>query len=695
MSRDPRYDILFEPVKIGPVTARNRFYQVPHCNGMGTVHPSSMAAMRGVKAEGGWAVICTEECDFHHTGDITPAIEARLWSDQDIPIMARMVEAVKEHGALAGCELVYGGHSSHNRLSREIPMTTNAMPVSGWEPGQARAMDKTDIANFRRWHRQGALRARQAGYDIVYVYAGHNLTLLQDFISRRTNQRTDEYGGSIENRVRLLREVIEDTKEAVGDTMAVAVRFAVEELEGPEGITADGDGRAVVELLADLPDLWDVNLSEWHNDSQTARFAEEGFQEPFVSWVKELTGKPVVAVGRYTSVDRMASLVSRGIVDFIGAARPSIADPFLPKKIEEGRIEDIRECIGCNICVSGDYMMMPMRCTQNPTKGEEWRRGWHPERIAQKGSDARVLVVGGGPAGLEAARALGQRGYAVTLAEAGTELGGHLNALAGLPGLASWARVRDWRIGQLHKLPNVELFLDSRLDAGQVREFGFDHVAIATGSVWRRDGLGRTHRRPVPGWDCGTVRTPDEIIADAAVEGPVVIYDDDHYFMASVLAERLVGQGRDVVYVTPAPEVAVWTHNTMEQGRIQARLIDLGVELILGRKLATISDEELELECVYSGNRTWVDCGTPVLVTMRDPVDDLFRALKDDPAALEAAGIASLTAIGDCLAPGLVAAAVYGGHKYARQLDIEVPLDEAPFLRENVGLSDAWPRRMA
>ncbi len=147
----------------------------------------------------------------------------------------------------------------------------------------------------------------------------------------------------------------------------------------------------------------------------------------------------------------------------IGAARPSIADPFLPKKIEEGRLEDIRECIGCNICVSGDYTQSPIRCTQNPTMGEEWRKGWHPERMQAKGNSESVLVVGAGPAGLEAARALGQRGYRVTLAEAGDELGGRVTRESRLPGLATWARVRDYRLGQIDQMANVEIYLAAAL----------------------------------------------------------------------------------------------------------------------------------------------------------------------------------------------------------------------------------------
>ncbi|MFN4204734.1 MAG: NADH:flavin oxidoreductase, partial [Tabrizicola sp.] len=166
---------------------------------------------------------------------------------------------------------------------------------------QARAMDREDIRNYRRWHRAAALRAKKAGFDIVYVYAGHDLSLPMHFLQKRRNQRIDEYGGSLENRVRLFRELIEDAKDAVGDTCAVVVRFAVDEMMGEDGISSEGEAKDIVAMLAELPDLWDVNLSNWKYDSQTSRFAEEGYQEPFTAFVKKLTTKPVVGVGRYTS----------------------------------------------------------------------------------------------------------------------------------------------------------------------------------------------------------------------------------------------------------------------------------------------------------------------------------------------------------------------------------------------------------
>ncbi len=201
MVRDPRYDVLFEPVQIGPVTAPNRFYQVPHCNGMGRSFPTSMAHMRGTKAEGGWGIVCTEQCDIHHSADITPYTEARLWDDGDIPYLARMTEAVHAHGSLAGIELVHNSHSAANLYSREVPIGPMHRPVSNnHHPVQARAMDLADIRAYRRWHRKTALRARDAGFDIVVVYSGHDGTLPTHFLSRRHNQRTDEYGGSLENR---------------------------------------------------------------------------------------------------------------------------------------------------------------------------------------------------------------------------------------------------------------------------------------------------------------------------------------------------------------------------------------------------------------------------------------------------------------------------------------------------------------
>ena len=674
MTRDPRYDILFEPVRIGPVQAPNRFYQVPHCNGMGFLRPRMVAAMRGIKAEGGWGVVCTEYCSIHPSSDDLHHPFASLWNQADIRTHALMTGKVHEFGALAGVELWAGGAGAANLLTREVAPGVASMPNLRGHPYQTRAMDSKDIRNLRRWHRAAAFRAREAGFDIVYIYATH-LYLLSQFLSPLHNHRTDEYGGSLENRVRLVRELIEETKDAIGDTCAVAVRMSADDGTGTPEQPVSNERREMFEMLADLPDLWDVNVHNYEHEMGVSRFVQEGSLEKTMHYVKSITSKPVVTVGRFTSPDTMVSQVRRGIVDFIGAARPSIADPFLPRKIEEGRAEDIRECIGCNICYSGDSLGVPIRCTQNPTMGEEWRRGWHPERIQARSSDATVLVVGAGPAGLEATRALGQRGYKVMLAEAATELGGRVAQECRLPGLAEWGRVRDYRVHQIQTMPNVDIFLDNNLNAEEALSIGAEHIVVATGAKWRSDGFGRYHKKPCP--DLGPaeqVFTPNDIFMGRVPRGRAVVFDDDHYYMGSVLAEALLEQGVEVCFVTPENMVSAWGVMTDEQYQTQQRLIQLGVQIITAHGLDQFDGSNARLSCVYTEQTRVVAADAVVLVTARIPADGLYKEiagiLESDTSGSVPAP--TLHKIGDCDAPAIIAAAVYAGHRYARELGTDM-----------------------
>jgi dimethylamine/trimethylamine dehydrogenase len=328
--------------------------------------------------------------------------------------------------------------------------------------------------------------------------------------------------------------------------------------------------------------------------------------------------------------------------------------------------------------------------------GEEWRRGWHPEVMSPRKSDQEVMIIGAGPAGLEAARGLGQRGYHVILLEARKELGGRVLFESALPGLNEWRRVMDWRLTQIRKMKSVEIYPSSPMTVGEILETGAQNIVIATGSSWRRDGMGRTLRKPIPGHDLSHVFNPDDLMnrnmesSSLLLEFQhltvghqnVVIYDDDHYYMGGVLAELLAVNGFNVSLVTPAPLVSYWSQFTLEQDRIQGKLVKLGVKLYPQTIVREIENDCVRLQDTVSGKITGASCDGVVLVTDRISKDSIYYELKP---ALDEGKLKSLRVIGDAEAPNIIAQAVFSGHLAAREFE-EGNVEGTPFKVERIAI---------
>ncbi|HEX5539758.1 MAG TPA: FAD-dependent oxidoreductase [Methylophilaceae bacterium] len=710
MARNPKHDILFEPINIGPKVLRNRFYQVPHCIGAGSDKPGFQAAHRSLKAEGGWAGINTEYCSIHPESDDTHRLSARIWDEGDVRNLRGMTDEVHKYGALAGIEMWYGGAHAPCMESRATPRGPSQYASEFETLTYCKEMDFKDIAMVQQYYVDAALRARDAGFDIVYVYGAHSYLPLQ-FLSPYYNKRTDKYGGSLENRARFWLETLEKVRRAVGQDCAIATRFAVDSLYGVAGIEVENDGMKFVEMADSLVDLWDVDvgdIAEWGEDAGPSRWTQQGHQVPWTRFIKQVSKKPVLGVGRYTDPEKMVEIVTKGYADIIGAARPSIADPWLPKKVEEGRYDDIRVCIGCNVCISRwEIGGPPMICTQNATAGEEFRRGWHPEKFPKSGSKDSVLVVGAGPSGSECARVLMERGYTVHLYDTAEKIGGHLNQVITLPNLGEWGYHRDYRETQITKLlkknKENQLALGQKpLTADDVLNYGADKVVIATGASWNTDGTNCLTHDPIPGADASRPDqlTPEQVLAGKKPIGKrVVILNADTYFMAPSLAEKLAVAGHEVTIVSGV-HLANYMHFTLEYPNMMRRLHELHVTELGDTFCSKIEPGRLEIYSIWGdgSKRTyrgpgvlprdenkshrWLEFDSLILVTGRHSEAGLYNELKAREGEWAENGIKAVYLIGDAEAPRLIADATFTGHRLAREIEEENAQYPKPYKRE-------------
>ena len=664
MTQHPKYPNVFSPVSLGPVELANRYYFSPHGVPLtfGCAPSNDLVAYCTERVKDGGCGLVILSCTLHSRAR---SYQPCPYPPETVPAFRALADAVHEAGGKIFGQLWYhwlgAGHWQPMGPSAPSFAPSVAQFSYGGISGATRAVTREEIRLMNEAHRQSVKHLREAGFDGVEIHASHS-GMIEQFLSPYFNRRTDEYGGSLENRMRLLVETLDITREAGGPDMAVGMRFNCDELV--EGGYHTSDSYEVVQSICErgLVDFVDLDVAMEPLQlryGMPSVFIDEHVYKPYVEKVRGAAGKvPVLSVlGRVTRMEDAEAAIDTGVCDVVGSTRELIAEPQFVKHARDGTEDLGRTCIACNWCMGG-MAVGAFGCAINPASYRE--RIWGVDTFAPAAKPSKVVVVGGGPGGLEAARVAAVRGHKVTLFEARDELGGALELWARLPAREFFRHAVDWWERELGRL-GVTVRKGTPATADDVLALAPDAVIVATGAQFSSSGRGGVVDRDIPGADKPHVYTPEDILRGGArPSGKVVVLDGEGTHASSGIAEMLGRAGADVTMVTS--NYAPYSNYSLlgvEGDAIADRMDQANVSLRTATWIRSIGDRDLQVFDVNSGRESTIEgVNAVVLATGRVSVD---------PVSAELDGkVPQLFTIGDALSVRPFATATYEAQKFAR-----------------------------
>jgi 2,4-dienoyl-CoA reductase-like NADH-dependent reductase (Old Yellow Enzyme family) len=612
------YDNLFQPIKVGPVTIPNRIVRSAHGTAL---LGEDLIAYHEARAKGGVGMSTLEATGVHHSA----ASRMPLHSDAILPFYDEISRRVHKHGMKLFAQAYHTGASGAG--------TPDALSVSGVPNPMIQIMPfvltKMQIDDIVDAFGKAARRMRDGGLDGIDIHASSGY-LIHEFLSPALNKREDEYGGSRENRMRFLKEVIAAVRSYVGTDIAVGVRLPNEDYV-PGGLDA-AENAAIAAAIDPLVDYVSLHMGAYWRFHKLIAPSDDPLGVEMIpnKVITKVVTKPTIVVGRIMTVDHASAIIRDGEADMVSMVRALIADPELPNKARRLEEHKIRPCIGTNMGCVGQLMTRGViSCVVNVSAAQEARVSFEPQdKVAQP---KKLLIVGGGPAGLEAARTAAMRGHKVELHEASRRLGGQVALAAEAPHRADVGTITRWLSDEIDTL-GVDVHLNSMVDADMVAEIAPDEVIIATGTTPRYDGFQvSTPSVPIPGWDLPHVHNSWELFGVGGkvdIEGPAVVFDDTGTFEAISVADVLLKAGVHVTMVSrleqlgqnvPFPPVTV--------GAARERLMSGDFDFIGGHYLRKVTPDEVEIGVLFTDRVRRIPAKTVVLVSFNEPNRELANEL--------------------------------------------------------------------